>query len=57
MKKKDIISAIKKSNIPADQKKEIIKKITHTADSGQIALIFIEALKLGIDVWSKFPPP
>ena len=57
MKKKDIISAIKKSNIPADQKKEIIKKITHTADPGQIALIFIEALKLGLDVWSKFPPP
>lgn len=57
MNKKDICSVIQKSNIHAELKQEIIRRIKHTADPGQIAVIFIEALKLGLDVWSKFPPP
>jgi len=57
MNKKDLCSVIQKSNIPAEAKQEIIRRIKHTADPGQIAVIFIEALKLGLDVWSKFPPP
>ena len=56
MSKKELIEIIRKSNIPAYQKQEIIGKIKHTADPGQIALIFIELFKLGLDVLSKFPP-
>jgi hypothetical protein len=57
MTKKELIDAIKKSNIPADQKQEIIKRINHTADPGQIALIVMEFLQLGLDFLGKFPPP
>lgn len=57
MTKKDLINAIKKSNIPADQKQEIIKRINHTADLGQIALIVIEFLQLSLDFLDRFPPP
>ena len=57
MTKKELIEAIKKSNIPAAQKQEIIKRIKHTADPGQIALLVIEFLKLGLDFLEQFPPP
>lgn len=57
MTKKQLINAIKKSNIPADQKQEIIKRINHTADPGQIALIVMEFLQLGLDFLDRFPPP
>ena len=57
MTKKELINAINKSNIPADQKQEIIKRIKHTADPGQIALLVIEFLKLGLDFLEQFPPP
>lgn len=57
MTKKVLIEAIKKSNIPAAQKQEIIKRINHTADPGQIALIVMEFLQLGLDFLGKFPPP
>lgn len=57
MNKKDLCNVILKSNIPAEPKQEIIRRINHTTDPGQIALIFIEALKLGLDVLNKFPPP
>ena len=39
------------------QKQEIIKRINHTADPGQIALIVMEFLQLGLDFLDKFPPP
>ena len=57
MTKKELIDAIKKSNIPASQKQEIIKRINHTADPGQIALLVIEFLQLSLDFLDKFPPP
>lgn len=57
MTKKEFIDAIKKSNIPAAQKQEIIKRINHTADPGQIALLVIEFLQLSLDFLDKFPPP
>ena len=57
MTKKKLIDAIKKSNIPAAQKQEIIKRINHTADPGQIALLVIEFLQLSLDFLDKFPPP
>lgn len=57
MTKKELINVIKKSNIPAEQKQEIIKRINHTADPGQIALIFIEFLQLSLDFLDRFPPP
>lgn len=57
MTKKELIHAIKKSNIPADQKQEIIKRVKHTAEPGHIALLVIEFLKLGLDFMDRFPPP
>lgn len=57
MRKKELINVIRKSNIPADEKQEIIKRINHTADPGQITLLVIESLKLGLDFLDKFPPP
>lgn len=57
MTKKELIDAIKKSNIPAAQKQVIIKRINHTADSGQIALLVIEFLQLSLDFLDIFPPP
>ena len=57
MTKKELIDAIKKSNIPAAQKQEIIKRINHTADPGHIALLVIEFLQLSLDFLDKFPPP
>lgn len=57
MTKKELINAIKKSNIPADQKQEIIKRVKHTAEPGHIALLVIEFLKLGLDFMDRFPPP
>lgn len=57
MTKKELIKAIKKSNIPADQKQEIIKRINHTAAPRQIAMIVIEFLQLGLDFLDRFPPP
>ena len=41
----------------AEEKQEIIKRINHTADPGQIALIVMEFLQLGLDFLDKFPPP
>ena len=57
MKKNEIIAIIKRSNIPVKEKQEIIKRINHTADPGQIALIIMEFLRLGFDFMGKFPPP
>lgn len=57
MTKKELINVIKKNNIPAEQKQEIIKRINHTADPGQIALIVIEFLQLSLDFLDRFPPP
>lgn len=57
MTKKELINVIKKNNIPAEQKQEIIKRINHTADPGQIALIVIEFLQLSLDFLDRFPLP
>lgn len=57
MTKKELINVIKKNNIPAEQKQEIIKRINHTADPGQIALIVIEFLQLSLDFLNRFPLP
>lgn len=57
MKQNDIITIIKRSNIPVKLKQEIIKKINHTADPGQIVLIIMEFLELGLGFLDKFPPP
>lgn len=57
MTKKELIDAIKKSNIPAIEKQAIVKRIKHTADPGQIALIVMEFLQLGLGFLDKFPPP
>lgn len=57
MTKKELINVIKKNNIPAEQKQEIIKRINHTADLGQIALIVIEFLQLSLDFLDRFPLP
>lgn len=57
MKKNEIITIIKRSNIPVKEKQEIINRINHTADPGQIALIIMEFLRLGLDFLDKFPQP
>lgn len=57
MTKKEIITVISKSNIPVIKKQEIIKRIKHSADPGQIVMIVIEFLQLGLDFLGKFPPP
>ncbi len=57
MNKQELINAIRKSNIPVDQKQEIIKRIKHAVDPGQVALIVIEFFHLGLDFLGKFPPP
>ena len=56
MIKEDIIKAIKQSNIPTSQKQEILQAIQHKTNPGQIAQIIIDALNLGINFLSKFPP-
>ena len=48
MRKKNLIEVIKRSNIPVNQKQEIIKRINHTSDPGQIVLIIMEFLELGL---------
>ena len=57
MSKKELIETIRKSNIPVCQKQEIIGKIKHTADPGQIVLIIMEFLELGLVFLDRFPPP
>ncbi len=57
MRNKELIEVIKRSNIPVDQKQEIIKRINHTADPGQIVLIIMEFLELGLGFLDRFPPP
>ena len=56
MNKEDIIKAIKQSNIPTSQKQEILQAIQHKTNPGQIVQIIIDALNLGINFLSKFPP-
>lgn len=56
MSNNEIIRVIHNSNIPEEQKQEIIKKIESTADKGKIAMIVIDFLKLGIEIINKFPP-
>ena len=56
MNKEDIIKAIKQSNIPISQKQEILQAIQHKTNSGQIVQIIIDALNLGVNFLSKFPP-
>jgi len=56
MNKEDIIKAIKQSNIPTSQKQEILQAIQHKNNPGQIAHIIIDALNLGVNFLSKFPP-
>lgn len=56
MNKEDIIKAIKQSNIPTSQKQEILQAIQHKTNPGQIAQIIIDALNLGVNFLSKFPP-
>lgn len=57
MRNKELIEVIKRSNIPVNQKQEIIKRINHTADPGQIVLIIMEFLELGLGFLDRFPPP
>ena len=56
MNKEDIIKAIKQSNNPTSQKQEILQAIQHKTNPGQIVQIIIDALNLGINFLSKFPP-
>ena len=56
MNKKDIIKAIKQSNIPIIQKQEILQAIQNRTNPGQIVQIIIDALNLGVNFLSKFPP-
>ena len=56
MNKEDIIRAIQRSNIPTSQKQEILQAIQHKTNPGQIAQIIIDALNLGVNFLSKFPP-
>jgi len=56
MNKQAIIKAIKQSNIPIDQKQEILQAIQHKTNPGQIVQIIIDALNLGVNFLSKFPP-
>lgn len=56
MNKDDIIKAIKLSNIPTSQKQEILQAIRHKTNPGQIVRIIIDALNLGVNFMSKFPP-
>ena len=56
MNKKAIIKAIKQSNIPVDQKQEILQTIQHKTNPGQIVQIIIDALNLGVNFLNKFPP-
>ena len=56
MKKKEIINAIKGSNIPEDQKQEILKRIQNKTSPEKIVQIIIDFLNLGINFLDKFPP-
>ncbi|MBR4793896.1 MAG: hypothetical protein IK038_09570 [Bacteroidaceae bacterium] len=56
MKKKEIIKAINESNIPEDQKQEILKRIQNKTNPEKIVQIIIDFLNLGINFLDKFPP-
>ena len=56
MNKKYLINSIKQSNIPEDQKQEIIHAIQNKTTPGQIVQIIIEFFNLGINFLDKFPP-
>ena len=56
MNKEEIVKAIKQSNIPTKQKQEILHAIQHKINPGQVVQIIIDALNLGVNFLSKFPP-
>lgn len=56
MNKETIIKAIRQSNIPTNQKLEILQAIQNKTNPGQIVQIIIDALNLGVNFLSQFPP-
>lgn len=56
MNKNILIQSIKESNIPENQKQEILKRIQNKTNPEKIVQIIIDFLNLGINFLDKFPP-
>ena len=56
MNKNKLIQSIIESNIPEDQKQEILKRIQNKTNPEKIVQIIIDFLNLGINFLDKFPP-
>lgn len=56
MNKNNLIQSIKESNIPEDQKQEILKRIQNKTNPEKIVQIILDFLNLGINFLDKFPP-
>ena len=56
MNKNILIQSIKESNIPENQKQEILKRIQNKTNPEKIVQIIIDFPNLGINFLDKFPP-